>query len=203
MDVAALEQRVERLEQANRRLKTGVLALAAVVAGFVCLAATEPAAKVVRAERFEMVSPEGVARAVLGPSSYGSPGLQFNDRNGKLRVVLGVVGDTPHLHLLDTDDKTRIALSVDTDGSPVPALNGPDGKPQALFGVLDDGSLSLVLSHGQSKAAAVLGVLADGSPWLDLNDANGKMRATFSLRADGSPVLALCDQYGRVLWNAP
>lgn len=114
-----VEQRVTRLERQNRRLKLGMVAVMAVVAGLVCLAATEPAAKLVRAERFQVVDAQGVVRADLGVVAGAGTGLTLYDPNGGERAGLGVNSNGgTGLRLIDKAGRSRIGLAVDHSGNP-------------------------------------------------------------------------------------
>jgi len=113
------EERLTQLEHENRKLRLGMLAVLAVVAGLVCIAATQPVAKVVRAQRFEFVDVKGKVRAELKLLANGSPGLWFYDEKGKPRAVLAVLPDgSPNLMFQDEKGKTRAGLYLLADGSP-------------------------------------------------------------------------------------
>ena len=208
---ATLEERMERLERENRRLKVGMLAVVAVVAGLVCIAATEPVAKVVRAERFEVVDAEGRVRAGLG---LPAPPAAANLPRAPYAVdALAVLDGSPGLTLRDEKGKTRAGLMVSDDGSPSLMLLDETGKARAML-VVDHDGVGIALGGERGKQRALLGVSSDSGPVLQLRDDKGWVRAAlgaYSLmtpdtgevvkRAESS--LVLFDKEGKVLWQAP
>ena len=68
-------------------------------------------AKVIRAERFELVDGGGAVRAALAATSDG-PSLGLLDENGKGRAGLSVRTDGPSLVLRDENGKDRAVLGV-------------------------------------------------------------------------------------------
>ena len=152
MTEPTLTQRVERLERANHRLKLGMLAVVAGLAAVVCLAATKPAAKVMRAERFEVVDSTGRARAVFGERSNGELGLAVFGKDGGVRAMLAVIADgSTELALRDQRGRVRAALSVWPDGTPRLALFDSEGKSRGVLGVGPGGNPALSLSDKRGK----------------------------------------------------
>jgi hypothetical protein len=85
-----MEERLDRLERENRRLKrAGVVVLALI--GAVVLMGHVVGEKVIEAERFVLLDSSGQPRAVLAVAKSGS-GLYLYDEKGKLRA--GLVGGT-------------------------------------------------------------------------------------------------------------
>jgi hypothetical protein len=68
-------------------------------------------AKVLKAERFEVVDQDGKPRALLGVLGSGEPGLQLYDRdeNGRVDLSLKASG-RPGLELSDSNGRVRAAL---------------------------------------------------------------------------------------------
>jgi hypothetical protein len=86
-DLAALNQRLTRLEGQNRRLRVGALGLA-LATGAVLIMGSQDAAnkpKPAEADRFSLKDANGKERARLAMGSDG-PVLQFLDENGRERV---------------------------------------------------------------------------------------------------------------------
>ena len=77
----AVEQRLDRLERANRRWKVAVALAVGALGGVVALGAAEPdlIPDELRVKRLIIVDQNNKPRAVLGPSSYGSSGLHLYD----------------------------------------------------------------------------------------------------------------------------
>ncbi len=135
-----LEQRLVRLERANRRMKR-IGALVLMVAAAVVLS--------------------GAADGKDLPDlEVGS--LTLKDKDGKTRALLGASADgAVGLLLTDKDGKTRAYLVVEANGSPVLALTDKDGKRRASLYVGVDGSPALVLYDKGRRTlfAATLGVV--------------------------------------------
>ena len=169
----------------------GVLVGAAVVG--VVTAQQAPVAKVVRAERFEVVDAKGKVSAILTTDEAGATWLALRDAAGK----------------------SRASLNVHSDGNPVLSLTDEAGRTRVLVGVLTGGDPDLSLWDEGGEARACLGVSEeDGGAFLSLNDKSGAGRA----RLGASPLktaptgvaerrpessLVLSDENGKVLWSAP
>jgi hypothetical protein len=219
----SLDARVGRLERENRRLRAGTVAVLAVVVGLVCVAATKPAQKVVRAQRFEVVDAKGKVWATLDVR-MGLPALRLLGSNGKPRAELA-----PYLGglcLFDNRGMARALLAVDDeDGSPVLNFFHKDGnwsaqlgelagnlglvvwrkpgKLGAVLGLNKDGIPGLYLTDDEAKARAMLEVHRDGTAGLALGDKDMKAGALLSVGPDGKPRLEFDDKDGKVLWKAP
>jgi len=179
MSELTLQERVESVERHNKRLKVGMLAVLAAVGGLLFVGATEPVAKVVRAQKFEVVDSEGNVRVGV-TTAGGSAGLYVKDKDGKLRLRMGAgMGLTdagqPSLSMRDKDGNLRVALSVEDDGRPMLGLSNKDGRPRVLLWVDEDGSPGLVLSDKDEKFVAMLRVFDDVGPRLVLSDKDGKV----------------------------
>lgn len=114
---AAIEQRLEKLEKANRRLTLVSVALGAMLVLFFVLAATKPTPDTLRVKELEVVDDAGKTRIMLGVGTM--QGLYaFTDQNGKKHVGLrSDMHDTfPGVWLFDQDGKTRAWLSVFSSG---------------------------------------------------------------------------------------
>jgi len=118
-----------RLERGNLHLKLGMLALLAVVAALACLAATNPVAKVVRAQRFEVVNPKGLTCAHLGLERDGTY-LWLCDKDGtRGRAILSVLANgNSILTLTDKGGTERVHLFAPADRRPELRLLDKDGQ---------------------------------------------------------------------------
>jgi len=112
-----LEQRVFRLERANRRLLGlwGLTIAAAVAMG------AQTANNLVRARRIELVDEQGIPLATLAPARNGNGGeLTLRDREGERRVYLTAEPGSGTLNLQGgkADDPAGTAgLRADGDGA--------------------------------------------------------------------------------------
>ncbi len=128
-----LEQRLARLERANRRMKrigALVLLMAAVVllSGQAKGKAPLPDLEV---GSLTLKDKDGKSRVVLFAPAHGSPGLSLYDKDGQVRVRLTVHWDgLPALYLYDKDGKTRMRLVVEGG---LPRLTLFDAKGDVLW----------------------------------------------------------------------
>ena len=121
------------------RINWVVMVIVACVSGMVGAAMRAPvsvaapaaeAAKVLRAERFELVDSQGKVRVEWGVRQAGTLVLRLYAKDGKTRTVLAVLPDgSPQLTLMDQDGKSRAAMAVGPDGSPELSLMDQNGKP--------------------------------------------------------------------------
>ncbi|MEE8153218.1 MAG: hypothetical protein V3T76_09355 [candidate division NC10 bacterium] len=99
-----MEERLNRLERENRRLKRAGGVILGVIA-VLLLMGHVVGEKVVEAERFVLVGPSGEPRAVLAVTEGGS-GLYLYDNTGKLRAgLVGGSADETALTLYGTNGK--------------------------------------------------------------------------------------------------
>lgn len=123
----SLEQRLEKVERENHRLKVfgSVVLLGMAGALFLGLAANPSSSKKLEAEVLVLKNAQGKPQMILGAGDDG-PALTILDKNGKLRVNLGVGQDGPALDLLDAAENPRAQLMITEDQGPL--LNFYDAK---------------------------------------------------------------------------
>ena len=94
------------------------------------------AAKVLRAERFEVVDQGGKPRALLGVLGSGGSGLQLHDQDENGRVALSLTAsDRPGLELSDSNGRVRAVLGYTEMVKPE---SGAIGRRQVSSVVLFD-----------------------------------------------------------------
>ncbi len=117
-----LEDRVRRLERANRRL---VVLWGITLAGLALLGA-QTTSEVLRARRIELVDGRGVPLAVLAPAREGAGGeLTLRDRDGERRATLAAEPGAASLNLQGgrvDDPSGTAALRADGEGAVVGLL---------------------------------------------------------------------------------
>jgi hypothetical protein len=191
----AIEERLEKLERQNRRMKLAGLGAMVIAGAFVLMgqASGPRTPPEVRAKSFVLVDANGETRARLYMSaSAKGPELDLLDAKGNPRVVLGASGTSGGLDLLDAKGNERLTL----DGPPIgPALvlSDANGNTRAEMDAFSD-SPELDLYDASGKPRAGLGAWPEG-PGLKLYDANGKPRAGLAVTSDG-PTLGLDDANG-------
>lgn len=150
-----LEDRVARLERANRRLLTlwGLTLAVASAFGF------QRATDVVRARRFELVDARGVPLATLAPGrTEGGGELTLRDRDGERRVNLTAEPGSASLGLQGgraDDPSGTAALRSDANGAALGLL----GAKASLTATVrrDQPRLSLTDARGKEAFAAPWG----------------------------------------------
>ena len=171
-------------------------------------------AKVVRAERFELVDVKGRMVAAWGSTPLGQHALVFYDEAGKKRALLSVDADgSPGLGLFDKAGEVRAMLSILANGRPSLSLWDENGQPRVTLGagvlrlsqtdLVECPESSLMLFGETGTAWADLCVFPGGTPGLSFHDEAGKARVGLWLDADGTPNLNLWGKDDEVLWEAP
>lgn len=164
-------------------------------------------AKVLRAERFELVDQSGKVRAVLdtgGRAPTGEsitmiesmtgiapePALRLYDRDGNVRGVFGLwLDEDPVLEYRGKDGKSRVRLASTPDQASFLQLSDKAGMTLIELDIDFKGDPSLLLRGKNSSPLASFGV-TDGKAHLYLwpKDAY-RPTAGFSFKSDGSLVL--------------
>ena len=161
----AVEQRLDRLERANRRWKVAVALAVGALGGVVALGAAGPAQvpDELRAKRLVVVDQNNKPRAVLGPSSYGSSGLHLYDERQKELVTLEALpGSVPSMTFFAPDGKPAVWLISWPDVTTGLAFGDKEGKTVGLVMKRDNMRLTFSDETGLSRAA--LGMVSDGQP---------------------------------------
>jgi len=88
---------------------------------------TAPHAKVLQAERFELVDEGGHEHASLGLGPDGNPSLILYDVAHNVRVVVEMMADgNARMFFSDQEGKVRSVIGTAADGSPLLQLKGED-----------------------------------------------------------------------------
>lgn len=122
----ALTERLKTLEKQNRWLKKAILLVAIVAGSTVFMGQVLPKSHVLEAEKFVLVDAEGKVRGMLSVGSDG-PHLLLADATQKAQVKLIATRFGPNLWLYDTKGVMRAMLNVSADG-PHLAMYAEDGK---------------------------------------------------------------------------
>jgi hypothetical protein len=151
-DLAAVVQRVERVEQQNRRLKSAVILVLLLGCAGVLMGQAQPRSRTVEAEAFVLRDAAGKARAGLEMAPDGSVALALYDQAGASRAAVRVKADgSPDVTLIDQAARIRAVLRVEPTGSPGLVLFDETGKPRATLYVVADGSANLQLSDKNER----------------------------------------------------
>ena len=144
----SIEQRMRRLEWANRLLWVGILCLS--LYGFRQRAV--PAAKterLVRTERIEIVDSQGRTAIVLGFDDQNAAGVYINDADGSMRVALAHDAGGSALFLRDADGVIRVGVAQFAHGGGGVALHGPASQGAAVLYFKEKGTLTFYDPAGE------------------------------------------------------
>lgn len=222
-----IEERIERLERQNRRLRNGlgVVVIAAITVGLVGFTAQQGIPDVVRARQFVVVDSRGDLLASFHSLNEKEPRLSF--------------WDSAFLKKNPGGDRIRewAFFGVDHDGKTLSLrMNHQNGKSAVIVTTSEEGGAGLILTDAKSSGMIAMRAATDGQrisltgsskrairltngqlshlTYISLSDENGIDRAvlgatsltttrtgTVEKRAPSS--LILFDKDGKVLWKAP
>jgi hypothetical protein len=222
-----LLERLENLERTNRQLRGVVVLSLLAVLGLLLMGQAPTASQEVRAQKFTLVDPKGLARAVLlttpkgdvlfslndreksreprlvlGTGADGLPFISMRDKEEKLRLTVNVQAGMPKASFYSSDGKERAWVSVEKDGSPIIGLRDHEGKSRSILTVGSDDTPRLSLAGKDGKPRFVIGGTSEQyGMWFV--DTNGKIRAQLDAKSDGTPSLVFADREEKVTWRAP
>ena len=165
-----LARRLDKVERENRWLKRVGVAALAVIAGVVLM---------------------GQSLASKGFTAFVAEEFVLRDASGRIRGVLSVVGDEPHLVLYDKDKKLRFGIRAAADKVSL-VLNGKGEKSGVILTVAGD-TAKLLIDDKDGNTRTEIGLRSDGTPILRLYDKGRKLRAGLGVDGDGSVNLLLAD----------
>ncbi len=154
-----VEERLERLERQNRRLKTGLASLlvVAVAAGLVGFAQPDSIPDVVEAKAFHVVGEDGTVLVKLQDSLGTGSGLFGTittlNGEGKTLVVLRAAQGVGTVSTWNGEDQALVALGVAHGAGAVMTMNG-EGQKLAQLGSTKDGAGAVVTYDPSGKRAA-------------------------------------------------
>jgi len=147
-------ERLDGLEQQNRRLKRGGMIAAICVGMPILLALGVPRGRSVEAERFVVRDSRGKQRAVLGLETDGTVGLWLQNKDEQMRVALDLFPEgSSDLGLHDKEGNVRAWLKVLQDGSAQLSMNQGNGKPRFLITTGADGDSHLTIYNADMSKA--------------------------------------------------
>jgi len=120
----------------------------------------QPASEVsvVSARTLEVVGADGRRQIVMGTSAEGSPGIWIYDRNGKVRLSLGLYGDNN--------------ASI--------VLNDQSEQAVQIFRTVGERSMPVLVMKAQGRDRIVMGLNGPGQdPFLVLDGADGAKQSVF------------------------
>jgi len=110
----------------------------------------------------------------------GVPLLVMRDKNGRVRIGMGVTSDgTPIFQILDNNENPRIEMKV-TENKPVLAMYDDKKKTRIYMSVEDE-----------------------NGPRLTMYDGDSKPRVDMKVTSKQGPKVTMYDDKGNVIWFAP
>lgn len=191
----SLAQRLDRVERENRRMNRACAAILGGIAALVLMGQASQRGRTVEAEQFILKDANGVTRTELHTLPDGSPTLRMLDKDGSIRIAIGIASDgSAAFGLRSREGKGLTALAMKPDGSAGLGFSDSHGRIRAGLEALATGESSVFLSDLGGKGGAQIKVLPDGWGVLGFRDKEGKPRAVLSLAEDGTVALIFSDK---------
>ena len=178
----AFIQRIDALEEANRKLKRQGMLLVVITAVLLGVGL----ALVVTAARRGMPG--------LVPDVVESHEFVLRDKEGRIRGVWGA-DDQGAIRLVLQDHLSRssIKLNLLDDGSSGLTFTDSAGTARMVLAVLPDQTVNMVLGDSRGVARTVLGLNPNGGSTLAFADGGGTMRSGLGVDSRGRPMLSIAN----------
>ena len=204
---------LDRLRAEVRRLKVGVVALAALLgAGLLAAAAHQTTFAELNAERINIVDADGKARLVIA-NAERFPGVVVNGKTYQRAVhPAGMVffdaggSEVGGLAVTDLNPGRVLALAFDnSNADAVGVLNRitPDGK-DATAGLVINAKVPDALDASAAAKAAMRRVAVENhneTAQVVLSDPQGRPRLQLRVEPSGEPTLEMLDPQGKVTYR--
>jgi len=107
------------------------------------------AASVVSTHTLEVVGSDGRRQLVIGTGTEGSPGIWVYDRNGKVRLSLGLYGDNNASLVLNDENEQAVQIfrTVGTQSAPVLVMKA-QGRDRIVMGLNGQGQDPFLVLYG-------------------------------------------------------
>jgi hypothetical protein len=185
-DYPAIEERLNKLEAQNQRLKWGGVAVLAAVSAVVLMGQAAPVPQVIEAQKFVVKDAGGNVRGWLGVYATGSE-LTLGNAKKEPRMRLLVSEDASDLHFYGSHNG-GMTLGVNS-GDPAVSMAGADGNGGAEIAFSKAGpGLTLTDRNGLSVVVGAAQLKSQGN------------REAYSTSAAS---VVLLDKDKSVTWKAP
>jgi hypothetical protein len=172
-----IQERLDRLETSNCRMKTALSLLLCCAAAVVLMGAASTAPKMIDVEKITLRDSAGNERGQLFASATAW-GLVLFNRNGTKAASFVVGSELNALLLSDQDGNMRQTITSNRDESAWSIFR--PGSNSSQFQVVDNAQgAALAFRHRANTPRVELGVSSKGSA-LTLSDSNGEMRSVVS-----------------------
>jgi hypothetical protein len=193
--------RLARLERECRLLRGAVSLGALGLLAVVTMGQTAPVPKVVQAETFQVVSPDGKVLGSLGVDDRMRSALKLYADNGKPQVILGADADGGGLlGFVDKGEKLRVALNSDPERGAAFILRGDGERREVALTSSTDAS---GLNVGDGQATLSLGVKDGNGEFCIGSGAPDKLSASITRFKGGDVCLKLWDKDGKLFHCVP
>jgi len=204
-DLQFLNEKLDRLERSNRRIKMGLTLTIVCFAALISIGAQQNSNKIVEAREFVLKDASGQMRAKLSSENSG-PRLILYRASGDPAAFLdsdslGVGGTAPHAGVfISTDSKTASVLVQSGKGRPVIDLAADSEGASALL-------------EGKTEREHLLAAVGTTGPGLEILDQQGfetqlgvaklKTIRTGESRTTSAASLVMYGSDHNVIWSAP
>ena len=190
--LSALNDRLDRLERANRRYRFGAAAAGLLCFAWVACGIAPRTKSELAAERFVLLAPDGSQKGVIELDSQGNPTLLFE--NGAAKALLTTNG--PSLLLRGPDGKTGAYMGIDPKNDSKLELSSARVLDGLRLVTHADGSAGVYVLDTTGRERAGMESYATGGAALNLRDGQGLVRGQFALDANAIPNFLLLDGSG-------
>lgn len=135
------------------------------------------------------------------PKVLEAESFRLVNKRGEPRAVLGLDEDSPYLHMLGTDERSRVVVRLDPeDDEPTLALRDHEGNLRVYIALSGGEPTVALMDHEgaiRAKLSAGVQASADGvTPSLDFVDENGEVRLKIVQHKGNDPVILLLNEQG-------
>jgi hypothetical protein len=202
-----LERRIAHLERTGR-VWFGVMLLAVTGCGLTIFlgASFKPVEdKIVTAERFLLRDAKGKYRASMDAMESGQVGLGFFDSTGKRHCWIGFQEATGTAAVIfeDAENKERLSLRVNREGTPILSLQDSRGKAHISLTALPEGNPILTIGDATGTGRLSIGHDNNVGPFIYLKDKDGSSRGAFRIMPDQSAQLLFFDALKKPILGVP
>lgn len=203
-DLSDLRERMEKIEQQNKRLKYGILVLAGSLVMLMTMGAKmgmkEGSFRNITTGKITIIDTSGRELMTIGNQEGMGTGIRIYNKEGIRILGLGTTADEQGSGMLvaDSDGTPRFGLGMDK-GIPSIAMTNAEGKKVLALGGGNDG-YGLVVMDGNEVERAGIG-FKNGSSGVALFNTEGEYVRGMVQRPDGSHFTSYADSSGHEIFS--
>ena len=193
-----LDYRITCLEGSVKRWRWLTIVMAVLLCGGGLAGLKSQDSKILRAERFEVVDPNGILRMTIGTANTHAPHIVMYDMDEKSRMNLGLnlIG-TPMLYQFDKEGTLRMRVGLDEIGNPEIAQLDSDKKFRMVLDLGSQGAPRFAQFDKEQKSRMQLSLSEGGMPHLRMKDNDDETRLHMGLFTNAVSI-GLNDEWGRL-----